>query len=260
MGIFDFDRAIVRRPSCEVVNGLRAGDHDGPSFEGVSREHDAYVSALQLAGLQVTTLAPAPEFPDSIFVEDPALVFSEGAILLRPGASSRMGEPDLLAPTLRDTFGVVLQVSEGRVDGGDIMVTPDKVIIGLSDRTDEQGARSLMRQLAALGHRGEMAQTPAGTLHFKSASSLVDEETVLATDTLAASGIFDGLRVLRVPEDEPGGANALRLNDLVLAGTPYPRTLDILARHGLNLISLDVTEIAKIDAGLSCMSLRWQSR
>lgn len=258
MRVFDFNRAIVRLPSPSVVDGLRLGDHDGPSFDGVAREHAAYVDALEHAGLTITILPPLAEQPDSVFVEDPALVFPEAAIRLRSATPSRLGEAAALEPCLRAAFDRVVELSEGHVDGGDVLVTPDRVFVGLSGRTDHRGATALVKLLGEIGRAGEIACTPAGTLHLKTACSLVDEETVLATAELAATGIFDGFRVLTVPDGEEGGANVLRLNDVLLAGAAYPHTLEMLARHGATLVPLQVAEIGKIDAGLTCMSLRWR--
>ena len=107
MRVFDFDRAIVRTPSAAVVDGLRAGGGPPPSFEGISREHEAYVAALKHAGLEVTVLDPLADYPDSLFVEDPALVFPGAAILLRPGAPTRAGEAAHLEPVLRDNFETI---------------------------------------------------------------------------------------------------------------------------------------------------------
>jgi len=257
MRVFDFNRAIVRQPAESVIDGLRAGDHAGPSYAGILSEHSAYVSALEQAGLAVTVLPALPRFPDSIFVEDPALVFTEGAILLRPGAPSRSAEAEALAADLHPCFAEVLRLPAGHVDGGDVLVTPGCVYIGLSDRTDRAGAEALIGLLARWDRKAAVATTPPGTLHLKTASSLIDEETVLMTPELAAANPFPGLRVLTVPAGEEGGANVLRLNDRVLIGACFPGTLDLLSRHGLDLVPLAVSEIGKIDAGLTCMSLRW---
>lgn len=257
MSVFRFNRAIVRLPAKSVVNGLRAGDQESPSFEGVRREHAAYLAALRTAGLDLTILPPLPDHPDSIFVEDPALVFPEGAILLKPGAPTREGEAAHLAPTLRDRFETVLELPEGFADGGDVLALPDKVLIGLSARTDATGAAALIRLLARLGYKGEIAHTPPGTLHLKTASSLVDAETVLATPALAATSLFAGYRLLLTPDGEAGGANLLRANGHILASRSYPRTLDLLAGTGATLLPLETDQISRIDAGLTCMSLRW---
>jgi dimethylargininase len=255
--VFDFTRAIVRTPGASVVSGLRAGGGADPSLDGVLAEHRAYVEALRGAALEVTELPPLEEYPDAIFVEDPALVFREGAILLRPGAPSRIGETALLRDALADRFPQVLEQDQGFADGGDVLTMPDRVFIGLSARTDRQGADQLARLLGELGRTAEIAETPASVLHLKTASSIVDEETVLATADLAASGIYRDYRVLIVPPGEERGANVLRVNDTILAGRRFPRIAELLDGHGARVQLLDNDQIERIDAGFTCMSLRW---
>ena len=255
--VFDFNSAIVRTPGNSVINGLRANSGPGPDFARVLTEHAAYITALQAAGVQVTVLPALEAFPDSIFVEDPALVFSQGAILLRPGAPSRASEADELRPTLSARFPNLLQLNSGYADGGDILVTPGRVYIGLSARTDNVGAVALRELLASIGLASQVVDTPRDTLHLKSDCSLLDEDTMLATRELANSGILDGFRALIVPPEERAATNALRVNDVVFVRSDCPRTQDLLVKHGLEIVPLPVAEIAKIDAGLSCMSLRW---
>ena len=252
-----FNSAIVRLPGRSVVNGLRAHAGPAPVFEEVLAEHAAYVAALRGAGVRVTVLEALEAFPDSIFVEDPALVFSDAAILLRPGAPSRLPEAGALAVTLAARFPALLRVSEGHVDGGDVLVTPKRVYIGLSERTDAGGAAALQTLLESLRIASQVVETPRGTLHLKSDCSLVDDETVLATQELADSGLFDAFNLIAVPRDERAAANAVRVNDVVLVRADCPRTADLLANHGLKLVPLSVTAVSRIDAGLSCMSLRW---
>ena len=256
--VYEFNSAIVRKPGSSVVNGLRAGDLGSPTYDGVLAEHDAYVDALRAAGVEVTVLPALEAYPDSIFVEDPALVFPEGAILLRPGAETRAGEVAEIAPTLRAMFDTVIdQPMEGFADGGDVLAAPAAVMVGLSARTDRAGAAALLASLKRLGRRGEIVETPKGVLHFKTDCSLLDEETVLATHRLAGSGFFKGLREIVVPAGEEPAANALRVNGVVFVGADYPRTIDLLDGEGYEVVPLKTTEIGKIDAGLSCMSLRW---
>ena len=257
MTLFNYNQAIVRRPGASVVAGLRSDAGADPDLAGLCAEHEAYASALEAAGVAVEILPPLESFADSVFVEDPALVFPEGAILLRPGAASRLGEAEALAPILRRRFDRVLALGEGFADGGDVLVTPDRVFIGLSGRTDAAGAAALARLLAELGYRAEVVQTPPSILHFKTGSALLDEETIVATPALAASGIFEGFRVLTVPEGEEAAANLLRINDVVLVGAAFPRTIELLAERSFDVVPLAVAEIRKLDAGLSCMSLRW---
>jgi dimethylargininase len=257
MRVFDFNSAIVRSPPSSVVNGLRANPGPAPTFEKVVAEHAAYREALVRAGLRVTVLEAMEKFPDSMFVEDPALVFDRAAVLLRPGAPSRLPEANALAPVLAARFPALLRLDDGHVDGGDILLTSRRAFIGLSARTDEPGAVALRSLLASIGIASQVVNTPPGTLHLKSDCSLIDDDTVLATEELADAGLFDEFKVLAVPREERAAANALRVNDVVLVRAGCPRTADMLAHHGLRVVPLPVSEIARVDAGLSCMSLRW---
>ncbi len=240
-----------------MVDGLRAGKGGNPAYERIVAEHQAYLDALSSAGIAVTVLAPLEAFPDSVFVEDPALLFPEGAILLRPGAPSRAGEVLEIAPVLRGLFDTVVDLSTGIADGGDVLVTPRGVLIGLSDRTDSAGAKALADLAVRFGHKPAVVATPGGVLHLKSACSLLDEETVLCTPALAQSGIFDGFRLVVTAQGEDAAANALRVNDRVLVGAAYRRTAELLDVLGYAVLPIETSEIGKLDAGLSCMSLRW---
>jgi dimethylargininase len=257
MRVYDFNSAIVRTPGKSVVRGLSASAGPAPLFEAIFAEHQAYIAALRAAGVAVTILPALEHFPDSIFVEDPALVFTAGAILLRPGAPTRRAEAEELAPALAGRFPRVLRLPAGFADGGDILVTPSRVLIGLSARTNKAGAQALLALLETLDLEGRVVEVPRGTLHLKTDCSLVDEETMLATETLRRSGLLEDYRVLVVPDEERHATNALRINDKVFIRAGCPRTLDLLLAHGLDVLPLPAFEIAKIDAGLSCMSLRW---
>jgi dimethylargininase len=134
------------------------------------------------------------------------------------------------------------------------------VFVGLSGRTDLAGARSLVARLDELGRKARIAETPPGVLHFKTAVSLLDEETLLATRAMADSQTVKGFRTLAVPEGEEAAANALRVNDSVLVGAHFPRTIGMIQKAGFSVVPLRVREVGKLDAGLSCMSLRWHKR
>jgi len=255
--VYKFNSAIVRKPSQSVSNGLRALDTGNPTYEAVLAEHEAYIAALKAAGMNVQILEPLEAFPDSIFVEDPALVFSEGAILLKPGVDTRAGEVAAIAPALKERFDTILKLANGYVDGGDILNTPQGVMIGTSERTSQEGAEALVSSLEELGYQGLIFKTPANVLHFKSDCSLLDETTVLSTKRLAASGVFKDFNQLLTPDGEEAAANALRVNDTVLLSAGHPQTESMLKSEGYNIVTLKTSDIAKIDAGLSCMSLRW---
>lgn len=257
--VFEFNRALVRRPSRSVVQGLRAVDAGAPSFEGVAQEHDAYVRALEDTGVAVDALPALEAYPDSVFVEDTALVFGAAAVVLRPGAPTRLAEAREIAPALERRFQRVLHLDKGFVDGGDVLTTPRGVFIGRSARTTREGAQALVALLAKIGLNGVAVTTPNNVLHLKSDCSLLDETTILATARLAASGVFEDFRLVTVPLGEESAANAIRVNGRVLLSDAYPRTAELLANLGYRIVLLPTREVAKLDAGLSCMSLRWWS-
>lgn len=255
---YHFNAAIVRKPALSVVKGLRAEDRGDPDYDGVKAEHETYVAVLESVGMKVTVLPALEAFPDSIFVEDPALVFTEGAILLRPGATTRQGETADIAPVLHGLFDRMLHLPQpGHVEGGDILLTQHSVMIGLSARTDQAGADALIECLRTIGYTGEIVNTPKGVLHFKTECSLLDEATILVTRRMEQSGIFDGFKKIVLPEGEEPAANAIRINKSLLISADYPRTIELLDRNGYLVVPVKTTEIEKIDAGLSCMSLRW---
>lgn len=256
MRVFDFDRALVREPAESVVQGLRMGS-EPPAYDRVVAEHRAYVAALEAAGVRVEVLPPLRDHPDSVFVEDPAFVLTEGAILLRPGAPSRFHESASLALVLRRHFARVAQVDEGFVDGGDILVLPDEIVIGLSARTDQAGAERFCALARDLGRIARIVEPPSGLLHLKTGCALVDERTLIAVPAMAP--LFPDREVLVTPPGEEHSANLIRVNDRILMGDSFPRTAAMLAGRGLRVVQTPAGEIAKIDAGLSCMSLRWHS-
>src|ERR1700730_1366944 len=258
--IFEFDSALVRAPARSVVDGLSSQPGPRPLFETIEREHAEHVRVLEECGLTVDSLPPLQDNPDSIFVEDPALVFSHGAIVLRPGAQTRLGEVAGIEPALGRYFDRVLHLEAGFADGGDMLLTPQGMLIGLSKRTNQAGATELRGLLQQLGIDARIVNTPTDTLHLKSDCSLIGEDHILCTAALAASGLFDNYRKLIVPDSEKRAANSLRLNDTLLVGEEFPLTLDLLGRNGYKVSALPVGAIGKLDAGLSCMSLRWKAR
>ena len=254
---YQFSRAITRRPSPTIVDGLRAEDLGNPDLEGMLAAHASYVSALKSTGAKVIELEALDAFPDSVFVEDTALCLPQGAILMRPGAPSRLGEVAEMAATIRDCFADVREIKgPGHIEGGDILVTGREILVGRSERTDAAGVAELAEITSEWGHKLREVFTPPGVLHFKTDCSLMDAETILATKRLSASGCFEGYRVLDVAEGEEAAANAIRFNNLVLFPAGFPRTAEMLDKAGYEVVEIDNKDCAKLDGGMSCLSLR----
>ena len=253
-----FTHALCRAPARSVTQGLRAVDHGAPDPGEFAREHDAYVAALRATGAKVTVLPAQEEFPDSVFIEDPALILKGVAIQLRPAAPSRLGEAAALAPDLARLGLEVRQLPEGGfVDGGDILCSDAEVMVGLSARTDRAGIAGLRPIVEALGYRLRLVVTPPEILHFKTESSLLDPETILATPRLAATGCFDSYRVIETAQGEEAAANAIRFNAPVFLAAGHPETAERLDAAGFSVTALSVSQAALLDGGLSCMSLRY---
>lgn len=255
---YRFTHALCREPARSVVDGLRLENMGNPDYELMCRQHEIYIQALIEAGVTVNILPARDEFPDSVFVEDAALVLDGAAILMQPGAVSRAGEPIELLEDGRSFFKDIIQQDlGGPIDGGDILCFDDVVLVGMSARTSEQGADSLARIVADFGYELRKARTPETILHFKSHCSLLDERTAIATSELARSGCFDGFDVVIVPEDEPQGSNVIRVNDKIILSAEAPKTVAMLRAQGFDVLPVPTTEVAKIDGAVSCCSLRY---
>ena len=253
-----FDHALVRTPADSVVRGLSNAGLGAPDPAIFREEHALYVAALERLGLAVEILPPLEAYPDSVFVEDTACCLPEGAVLLRPGAPSRRGEAEALEPALRRHYGDLSTLSAGHIDGGDVLVTERGILVGDSGRTDEAGFAAFRDAVARWGYEARRAAVPSGVLHFKTACGLLDEETILATARLAEAECLRPFRVLRTPGGEETAANTVLINGVVLLSTGFPRTAEMLDKAGYPLEIVPSFQAARVDGGLSCLSLRFR--
>jgi len=255
---YSFTHALCRAPASSITDGLRAEERGNPEYATFVQHHERYVNALEDTGCKVTILDALDAYPDSVFIEDAALCIARTAIVLRPGAQSRFGESALLAPSLQDIFKRVLTLGgNGHVEGGDVLVTETEVLVGLSTRTDQAGFSSLKALVEPLGYTARKIPTPAGVLHFKSDCGLLDSQTIFSSQVLAATGCFADYDVIIAPENESAAANLIRVNDTVFISEGFPKTQALLNNAGYKVVCLPNSEAAKVDGGLSCMSLRF---
>lgn len=256
---YRFTHAITRKPSASITAGLRAVDTGTPDLVKMQAHHADYITALRSTGAKVVELDATEAFPDSVFVEDTALCLPQGAVIMRPGAPSRLGEAAEMAPHLRALYSDVRQISgaESFIEGGDILTTETEILVGRSARTNAAGIIELTALVSDWGHKLREVFTPPGVLHFKTDCSLLDAETILSTDRLAASGCFAGYRVLHTAPGEEACANTIRFNDLVIMPAGFPKTRDLLDHAGYKVQEIGNSECAKLDGGMSCLSLRF---
>jgi dimethylargininase len=251
--------AIVRPPGRNFAEGLTTVDLGIPDYESALRQYARYCDALVECGLQVTKLDADLRYPDSTFVEDTAILTARAAILTRPGAASRAGEVAAIAGVIRSLFPRTLQIeAPGTLDGGDICEAGDHFFIGISHRTNEEGARQLAVHLAALGFTSSTIDVRGMTsiLHLKSGISYVGNNTIVVMDEMADDPRFRSYEVIRVSRDESYAANCVRVNERVLLAAGYPHLAAELGAKGFRCLELEMSEFQKMDGGVSCLSLR----
>jgi len=181
---YSFKNAIIRLPNKSIENGL-SSQNLHPQYKVIAEEHSNYIKAIKEAGLQIKLLESLEEYPDSIFVEDPALTYKSNVIILNPFDSSRNGEKNIIENEIKDLFDNILFVEDGFVEGGDILNINNHFIIGLSNRTNQLGAENLSTILQGLDATVEICKTPDDILHFKSECSVIDDDTILVSNKMA---------------------------------------------------------------------------
>jgi len=217
-------------------------------------QHQAYEQVLQAAGYRIERLETDAAMPDSVFVEDMAVVFDELAILTRPGADSRRREMPAIAAALAAYRPLREITAPGIVDGGDVLVAGRNVYVGRSTRTNQAAAAQIRRILGPLGYT--VTETDVrGCLHLKSAVTVLDDERLLVNPEWIDAGVFDGFTLVNVAPEEPSAANALRLADRIVFPTAFPRTAGRLTARGLRLGLVDASELAKAEGAVTCCSL-----
>jgi dimethylargininase len=248
-------RAITREVSrgiaqCELTHLSR----EAIDVDRARRQHAAYEHVLTDAGYAVTQLAADGEIPDSVFVEDIAVVFDELAIVTRPGAESRRAETAAVADVLRPLRPLHCIDPPGTIDGGDVLTVGRRVYIGESLRTNAEAIAQVRAILAPHGFT-VIGVGVRGCLHLKSAVTAIADDMLLINRDWAPSEAFGMFRLLDVDPSEPMGANALRLHDRVIYPAMFPRTRARLEDRGIRVVDVDVSELAKAEGAVTCCSL-----
>ncbi len=255
----NFTRAIVRPPGPNFADGLTVAGLGSPRLDDALAQHDRYCAALSACGLELIRLPADPAFADSTFVEDTAVITHRGAIITRPGAPSRAGEVHAIRDVLAPMFGDLARINPpGTLDGGDVCQAEDRFLIGLSDRTNADGARQLAAWLTSLGYSSGIidVRTFPNLLHLKSGLSDLGDGRLLVVDGLGDEPLLREFDQVRVPAGAEYGANCLRINDDILMPAGFPTLQTVLQDCGYATIAVEMSEFRKMDGGLSCLSLR----
>jgi dimethylargininase len=252
-----FTRAVVRKPCKNFARGLTTTVSSEPADYGLMvKQHAAYLKALTAAGLEVVVLDPLPDFPDSHFVEDTAVVTPDVAVITNPGAAARRGEEESIAAVLAEFREIERIQPPGIVDGGDVLQVGRHFFIGLSERTNKQGAEQLGRILQSYGNSCTLVEVGAG-LHFKSSVNYVGRNTLLVTNDFARNEQLKGYDRIVTEKAEEYAANTLLVNEHLLMPAGFPNTRSRLEPLGFKIIELEISEVRKMDGGLTCMSIRF---
>jgi dimethylargininase len=236
--------------SCELTHLPRVPI----DLERARAQHRDYEEALTEAGCRVERLPSSADMPDSVFVEDIAIVFDEVAIVTRPGAESRRVEVSAVAEALKKYRTICNIAAPATIDGGDVLVVGRRVYVGLSTRTNAEAVAQMKKALTPY------AYTVCGVifrdcLHLKSAVTAVGDDLLLLNPAWISRDVFQGFRFIDVDPAEPRAANSLRIGDVVIYPKAFPRTAERLARNGLTVRAVDASEVAKAEGAVTCCSL-----
>jgi dimethylargininase len=255
-----FKHAIVRPPAANFAEGLTSVDLGKPVFEKALVQHAHYCHALQQCGLELTRLEADAGFPDSTFVEDTAVLTPRAAVLTRPGAPSRAGEVIGIERALRRVYSRFHAITApGTVDGGDVCEADGHFFIGLSARTNEQGAHQLSEFLEEEGFTSALVDIRGidGILHLKSGISWLGDNRLVLIDAFVGHAAFNGYEIVVIEPEENYAANFLRINDRVIVSAGHPKFEAAVRKLGYPVVALDMSEFRKMDGALGCLSLRF---
>ena len=255
-----FTRAIVRPPGSSFSRGLTTVDLGKPNFAKALQQHERYCEALKSCGLSLLGLPADAQYPDSTFVEDTAILTERCAVVARPGADSRRGEVQSIQAVLPQFFTEIQMIkSPGQVDGGDICEAGEHFFIGLSRRTNEEGAQQLAEILWSYRYTSEFVDVRNinSILHLKSGLSYIGQNRLVVIDEVRKQSDFKGYELIKVDKSEEYAANCVEINNKLLVAAGCPSLARRLEELGYELIELEMSEFRKMDGGLSCLSLRF---
>lgn len=260
-GEFVLTRAIVRSPSRNFADGITGSALPAPNYELAVKQHEAYCRTLEGLGLTLIRLSADERYPDSTFVEDTAVITERGAVITRPGAPSRQPEVNEIRSTLDQFYSSVKTIEgPGTLDGGDVCQVDDHFFVGISERTNEQGADQLSGVLKAFGYSSTLLDVrylSPRLLHLKSGLAYLGRNQLVVDPELSSHEEFKKFEVITPEPAEAYAANCLAFGNTIVIAFGYPKFELQVRRAGFSTVALDMSEFQKMDGGLSCLSLRF---
>ncbi len=247
--------AITREVSPAITNcELTHLAREPINVERARAQHCQYEELLTELGCKLVRLPAEPALPDSVCVEDTAIVLDELAVITRPGAESRRAETGSVAEVLKPYRKLAHIEPPGTLDGGDVLQVGKTLYVGLSKRSNSQAIEQLHRIVAAFGY-SVIAVELHDCLHLKSAVTQVGENTLLVNKAWVDAPVFHRFRLIDVALSEPFAANALLVGDTVIYPAAFPQTLERLEAQGIKVRTVDASELAKAEGGVTCCGL-----
>jgi len=245
--IMNFSHAILRKPCKRISEGITTANLGKPDYELALLQHEKYAEALRKCGLNLKILPADERFPDSTFVEDTAILTEKLAVITRPGAKSRRGEIDSIKKVLTEIYDKIETIAEpGTLEGGDVLHVEDHFYIGLSNRTNREGARQFIRILNKYGYSGSIVQD-IPCLHLKTSIAYLHNNILLLSGDLQKYNEFQDFDHIIVPENESYAANSIWVNNKIIIPEGYLVTQKQIESKGYETISVDTSEFRKID-------------
>lgn len=252
-----FKNAIVRRPGRSLAGGITSANLGKPDYEKSLQQHDKYIEALKSCGVQVTVLEAEEHYPDAVFVEDTAVLTERCAVVTNLGAPSRQGEEVSIKKILGKFYTDIEHITPpGTLEGGDIMQVDDHFYVGLSARTNEEGARQFAEILKKYGYTVSNVAMKK-FLHLKTGLAYLKNNHLLVAGEFIDNPEFETFNRMFIDDSEVYAANCIWVNDVVLVPMGYPGTKVGIEAVGYKVLEVDVSEFRKLDGGLSCLSLRF---
>lgn len=224
------------------------------SLERAKTQHAQYRAMLERCGAKVITLDESRELPDSVFVEDPVIVFDEVAILTSMGVASRRKESDAIETFFAQYRPIKRIELPAKIEGGDVLKIGKKIFVGESPRTNKEGIEALACIIEPLGYE-VIPVWVFGCLHLKTGCTALDEQTLLINPAWVDASAFEGFNKIEVPLDEPFGANVLKIGTILCMNEAFPKSIALVKALGYKVDSVDISEFVKAEAGLTCMSV-----
>ena len=252
-----FRYAIVRTPGRSLAQGISTAKLGKPTYERAVFQHQQYIAALQQCGVQVIVLEATEAFPDAVFIEDTAVITPQCAVITNPGAQSRKGEEQGIRDILAEFIPRIEQiVPPATLEGGDVMQVGKRFYVGLSRRTNAEGAEQFRQLMTRYGYATTIVPLQH-FLHLKTGLAYLEGNTLLVAGEFRDNPLFDSFGKIVIDEAEQYAANCIRVNDMVLVPSGFPRTRAAIEEAGYQTLTVDVSEFRKLDGGLSCLSLRF---